>query len=223
MAVGSPAGTMEKIFAIGDIHGCLDKLQELIEKIPADPRKDRLVFLGDYIDRGPCSREVVDFLIALGNRFSRCVFLLGNHEHMFLRYLDGVDEAVYLYNGGETTLRGYGIGSMESPPERKKKIPDNHLRFFQALLPHYETADYLFVHAGLMPGIELGKQKIEDLVWVRREFIDAPDDFGKIVVFGHTPFRRPLMEKNKIGIDTGAVYGAKLTCVALPDKIIYQV
>jgi len=213
---------MNKIFAIGDIHGCLDKLEELIGKIPADPRKDRLVFLGDYIDRGTQSREVVDYVITLKHTYKNIIYLMGNHELMFLNYLEGIDEELYLANGGRQTLCDYGIAGTDSPDERKKKIPVKHLQFYQSLFPYYETENYLFVHAGLIPGLEPAKQKIDDLVWVRGDFIDSSDDFGKIVVFGHTRFGRPLIEKNKIGIDTGAVYGAQLTCIELPAKIIYQ-
>ncbi len=213
---------MNKIFAIGDIHGCLDKLEELIGKIPVDYQKDQLVFLGDYIDRGKDSREVVDFVISLKNKFSNIVYLMGNHEFMFLNFLDGAEEELYLANGGRYTLQDYDIVFADSPEERIKKVPARHLQFYQSLLPYYETEHYLFVHAGLMPGLEPAEQKIDDLVWVRREFIDSFYDFGKTVVFGHTRFGRPLIEKNKIGIDTGAVYGAQLTCIELPAKIIYQ-
>lgn len=213
---------MNKIFAIGDIHGCLDKLEEVIGKIPADSQKDQLVFLGDYIDRGKYSRKVVDFVIFLKNKFPNIVYLMGNHEFMFLNFMDGTEEELYLANGGRCTLQDYNIVIADSPKERKKKVPARHLQFYQSLLPYYETEHYLFVHAGLMPGLETARQKIADLVWVRQEFINSSYDFGKIVVFGHTPFGRPLIEKNKIGIDTGAVYGAQLTCVELPAKIIYQ-
>ena len=214
---------MNKIFAIGDIHGCLDKLEELIGKIPAEPQKDQLVFLGDYIDRGKYSRDAVDFVISLKNIFRNIVYLMGNHERMFLNYLDGIEEELYLANGGRYTLQDYGIAGTDSPVERKKKIPGEHIRFYNSLLPYYESEKYLFVHAGLIPGLEPAKQKIDDLVWVRREFIDSPEDFGKIVVFGHTPVKRPLITNNKIGIDTGAVYGGQLTCVELPAVNIYQV
>ena len=213
---------MKKIFAIGDIHGCLDKLEELIGKIPADPKKDQLVFLGDYIDRGRDSREVVDFVIALKENFQNIVYLMGNHERMFLNFLEGREEELYLYNGGGYTLQDYGIEAADSPEERKRKVPAGHLQFYHSLIPYYETEHYLFVHAGLMPGIEPGKQKIDDLVWVRRDFIDSVEDFGKVVVFAHTPAGAPFIAKNKIGIDTGAVYGGKLTCVELPALNFYQ-
>ncbi|OGP88634.1 MAG: metallophosphatase [Deltaproteobacteria bacterium RBG_19FT_COMBO_43_11] len=214
---------MNRIFAIGDIHGCLEKLEDLIEVITANPKKDKLIFIGDYIDRGSFSREVVEHVIGLKNKFKNVICLLGNHEQMFLNYLEGVDEEMYLYNGGKPTLSGYGIKSSDPPDERKKKMPKTHLFFYRSLLPYYQTKDYLFIHAGLIPAVPLKKQTTYDLLWIRHEFIDSDYDFGKRVIFGHTPLSRPLVMENKIGIDTGAVYGGKLTCVELPALNIYQV
>ena len=214
---------MNKIFAIGDIHGCMGKLRTLIQNINADPENDIIVFIGDYIDRGSAAREVVDYVIGLTAEYKNVVCLLGNHEYMFLRYLDGLDEEMYLSNGGSATLFAYAISLSETPQERKAKIPREHLKFFESLLPHYETENYLFVHAGLKPGLIISQQTMHNLLWVRHEFIDTDYDFGKIVVFGHTPLRYPLIMPNKIGIDTGAVYGGKLTCVELPAVKIYQV
>jgi len=214
---------MKKIFAIGDIHGCLGKLQSLIQNISADQKNDIIVFIGDYIDRGSASREVVDYVIQLKGEYKNVVCLLGNHEYMFLRYLDGVDEEMYLYNGGQATLFAYAISLAETPQKRKAKIPPEHLQFFESLLLHYEMDDYLFVHAGLKPGLILSRQTIHNLLWVRHEFIDTDYDFGKMIVFGHTPLSYPLIMPNKIGIDTGAVFGGKLTCVELPAVKIYQV
>lgn len=142
---------------------------------------------------------------------------------MLLRYLEGVDEDLYLSNGGHMTLNAYGIFRWDAPPVRKAKIPEVHLRFFEALLPYYETDRYIFVHAGLFPGLPLEDQDIHDLLWIRQAFIDSEYDFGKRVIFGHTHFAAPLITENKIGIDTGAVYGGKLTCVELPTLKFYQV
>jgi serine/threonine protein phosphatase 1 len=214
---------MNKIFAIGDIHGCLGKLRQLIQNINADPENDTIVFIGDYIDRGSAAREVVDYVIKVKAEYKKVVCLLGNHEYMFLRYLGGLDEEMYLYNGGSATLFAYAISLSETPPERKAKIPRKHLKFFESLLPYYEANDYLFVHAGLKPGLILSQQTIYNLLWVRHEFIDTDYDFGKMIVFGHTPLSYPLIMPNKIGIDTGAVFGGKLTCVELPAVKIYQV
>jgi len=214
---------MNKIFAIGDIHGCLEKLQALIRSIGADPRNDTLIFIGDYIDRGNSSSEVVDHIIRWKREYKKVVCLLGNHEYMLIRYLEGLDEDVYLENGGIATLDSYGISISDKPGKRKAKISLEHRQFFEALLPYYETEDYIFVHAGLKPGLPLHEQTKHELLWARHEFIDAEDDFGKMVIFGHTPLTYPLIMSNKIGIDTGAVYGGKLTCVELPEVKIHQV
>lgn len=213
---------MSKFFAIGDIHGCFNKLQKLIEKLPINKELDYLVFIGDYIDRGSFSKEVIDYVIELRHQFDNVVCLSGNHEQMFLNYLAGIDEVMYLYNGGNMTLLSYGISPAASLPERKAAIPVKHLHFFRSLLPYYETDDYIFVHAGLVPGYSLQEQTIHDLLWIRHEFIDSDYDFGKRIIFGHTPFSSPLIESNKIGIDTGAFSGGKLTCVELPEVKIYQ-
>ncbi len=214
---------MNKIFAIGDIHGCFNQLQKLIKNLAIDQQCDTLVFIGDYIDRGSSVKEVVDYVIGLRSDFKNIVCLMGNHEQMLLNYLVGIDEKMYLYNGGTATLLSYGISCSSIPQTRKAAIPPSHLLFFQSLLPYYETKDYIFVHAGLIPGLSLGEQTVHDLLWVRQEFIYSEHDFGKLVIFGHTPFRSPLIRPNKIGIDTGAVSGGRLTCVELPAVIIHQV
>lgn len=214
---------MNKIFAIGDIHGCFDKLQRLILEIKADPVNDTLVFIGDYIDRADGGRDVVDYILKLKKTFQNVICLRGNHESMLLRFLDGVEDDIYLANGGFATLKAYGISRSDTPKVRKKKIPPDHLKFFKSLLPYYETDQFIFVHAGLIPGRELNEQSLYDMQWIRQTFIDSDDDFGKRVVFGHTHFSEPLVEDNKIGIDTGAVYGGSLTCVELPALKFYQV
>ena len=214
--------TMERIFAIGDIHGCLDKLQAMMETIHPDREKDGIVFIGDYIDRGPDSRGVVDYVLGLKNRFEQVVCLKGNHEEMFLDFhLHGRNGDLFLMNGGDATLLSYGM--VDTPSGKRADIPEEHLRFFLNLLPYYETEKYIFVHAGLRPRVPLEDQYPEDLFWIRHAFIRSYHDFGKIVVFGHTPLPEPLIDYNKIGIDTGAVYGGQLTCVELPAVKIYQV
>ena len=210
---------METIYAIGDIHGRFDKLRDLMDKIDIDFESETLVFLGDYIDRGPQSFEVVEYLIDLRSRVEKCHFLKGNHEEMFEIYISGEDRLTYLFNGGQQTIDSYMSRSRE-PDE--PLIPDNHLSFFKSLLMYYETNDYIFVHAGLQKNIPLGKQKSEDLLWIRKKFIESGHDYGKLVVFGHTPLPEPLLQPNKIGIDTGAVYGNKLTCIRLPDLVFYS-
>lgn len=203
-----------KIFAIGDIHGCFDRLQALMEKLPIDFARDTLVFIGDYIDRGPASVEVVDYLIDLKKRVPEIIFLKGNHEDMLEKYLDGTDRFTYLLNGGQKTLDSY---LSRNPQSEFYPIPPAHMEFYRALRLYYETENYIFVHAGLRPRVPLASQETEDLLWIRDKFIYSKYKFGKTVIFGHTPLEKPLVESNKIGIDTGAVYGNALTCVLLPE------
>jgi len=213
---------MGKIFAIGDIHGCLDKLKGMMERIDIDDDEDTLVFIGDYIDRGPDPKGVVDFVLELKSRLKNVVCLLGNHEQTFLNfYFHGRDSNLFYLNGGDTTIESYGL--IETTEGKKINVPESHLKFFKSLVPYYETDDYIFVHAGIRSGIPMGKQNVDDLIWIRHEFIRSFHDFGKIVVFGHTPLPEPLIQPNKIGIDTGACYGGELTCVVLPETKIIQV
>ena len=213
---------MEKVFAIGDIHGCIGKLEKMISLIKLDEERDTLVFIGDYIDRGPDPKGVVDYVIDLKTRVKKVICLQGNHEQMLLNYVcHDEDKDLFLLNGGRATLSSYGYGEM--PGRTKITLPDNHMEFFQSLLPYYETETNIFVHAGLRPGVPLEEQTTKDLNWIRDEFTGSSCDFGKVVVFGHTPMAKPLIQPNKIGIDTGAVFGGLLTCVELPRQEIYQV
>ncbi len=209
---------MQRIYAIGDIHGRFDKLMALLDKIVIDFESDTVVFLGDYIDRGPNSFEVVDYLVKLKKKYPQIIFLKGNHEDMLENYLSGKDRMTYLINGGQQTLDSY-LSRPRQPDE--PLIPADHLAFYKSLLLYYETDQYIFVHAGLNKHVPLEEQKLEDLLWIRGKFIQTKYDFGKLVVFGHTPLPEPLLQPNKIGIDTGAVYGNKLTCIRLPELVFY--
>jgi len=203
---------MRKIFVIGDIHGCLDKLRALLDKIPLDWDRALLIFLGDYVDRGPDSRGVIDLLLDLKkDHEGHVIFLQGNHEWMFSNYLKNRHYALFLMNGGQETLDSY------RGADGKIEIPKSHRDFLDHLDLFYETEDYIFVHAGLRPGVSISDQDPEDLIWIRSPFIGSSYDWGKRVIFGHTSFLLPLIEENKIGIDTGAVYGRTLTCLILPD------
>jgi len=210
---------MKKLFAIGDIHGCYDRLKALVEKIPIDFSRDTLLFIGDYIDRGPHSAEVVDYLLQLKKRVKEVIFLKGNHEDMLDKFLNGDDRFTYLLNGGQQTLDSY----LKKPVQPKSfPIPPDHVEFFKSLRLYYETEEFIFVHAGLRPRTSLENQSTEDLLWIRDNFISTKYDFGKRVIFGHTPLKKPLVEPNKIGIDTGAVYGNALTCVQLPELVFFK-
>ncbi len=222
----------ERIFVIGDIHGCLDKLEQLWERIDPHPDKDQLVFLGDYIDRGDDSSGVLDYLLQLQQTHAETIFLMGNHEKMFIDFLDGEDRALFIYNGGESTLKSYfgriksfwsDANTISDEEALNLLVPAQHRAFLEELHPYYVTENYIMVHAGVRHGVPLEQQSLDDLVWIREEFIYSEEDFGKTVIFGHTPFVRPLVLPNKIGIDTGAVYGNSLTCLILPDLTFVSV
>ena len=213
---------MERLFAIGDVHGCLFQLEKLFIRAGINLRQDTIVFIGDYIDRGPDSKGVVDFILELKKKSDRIICLLGNHERMLMDYLSGgIYADMYLSNGGDTTLRSYG--AVRGPEQYEVTLPEDHRDFYDSLLPLHETKQYLFVHAGFRPGIPLAEQDPEDLIWIRHEFIMSRYDFGKTVVFGHTPLNSVHIDDYKIGIDTGAVYGGLLTCIELPSMTIHQV
>ena len=207
-----------KIFAIGDIHGCLWSLEKLLNILPVNWGKDLVIFLGDYIDRGPDPRGVIEKILELKEFYKdKIITLKGNHEWMFERFLKGIDIDIFLYNGGGMTLKSY------YNKEGYLEIPEEHLKFLRELKLYYETEDYIFVHAGLRPGKELKEQSEEDLLWIRESFYLSEYKFPKIVVFGHTPFPAPLILEDRIGIDTGCVYGGALTAIELPEKKIYQI
>lgn len=206
---------MSRILAIGDVHGCLDILLNLLAVINWNPEEDTLVFIGDYIDRGPDSAGVIEHIIGLRQWSDKIICLLGNHEQMFLDFIEGRNTDLFLHNGGTATLESYG--------GREAGLPVAHFEFLKSLPCYHETADYIFVHAGLRDGRALADQDPHDLIWIRQEFIYSDFDHGKTVVFGHTPVNRPLIRPNKIGIDTGAVYGGKLTCLELPGPSFYSV
>jgi len=173
----------EKIFVIGDIHGCLDMLKRLIDKIEWNPANDRLIFIGDYIDRGENSKGVIDFILRLKKDSTLIQCLLGNHEQMFLDYLSGVDSQTFLLNGGLSTLRSYeAIKKSKDDP----LIPSSHLDFFSSLLTMIELEQYYIVHAGFQPNIGIEDQNLNDMLWIREEFIYSDYDFGKVVIFGQT-------------------------------------
>jgi serine/threonine protein phosphatase 1 len=211
---------MQKYFAIGDIHGCLDKLTALMRLIGAGD-DDTVVFMGDYIDRGPDSKGVVDYLLRLRKKRKRLVCLKGNHEWMFLNYLERREEEIFLGNGGRSTLASYGIPS--DAADRKAMVPPAHMEFFRTLLPFYETEQYLFVHAGVRPGIAMEIQDPYDMMWIRHEFFQSDHGLEKTVIFGHTPFREPFLGEKMIGIDTAAFNDGPLTCLELPAMKFHQV
>ncbi len=213
-----------RLFAIGDIHGCPDELAAMIRKI-APREADTVVFVGDYVDRGPSARDVVEQLLELEQGRAETVFLKGNHEDMMLSFLGhpGHYGESFLFNGGEVTLDSYGV--TESELEHAiEYLPERHVRFFDGLATSYLRPPYLFVHAGVVPTRHFEEQQVDDLLWIRQEFIFNPHVLGETVVFGHTPLRAVMLDlPYKIGIDTGLVYGGKLSCVEFSEGVLYQV
>jgi serine/threonine protein phosphatase 1 len=225
-----PAGV--RIYAVGDIHGRLDLLEKLLARINTDitlrpTAKPAYVFLGDYIDRGPSSRETIDRLIEHGATHES-VFLKGNHELIAIKCLS--DRSLFnqwLRLGGMETLVSYGV-----PPEILANgeqivevqatfhdaLPKTHLRFFRDLQRSFVCGDFFFAHAGVNPKVELSRQKESDLLWIRGEFLSSNDDFGKIIVHGHTPTREIEVRPNRINIDTGAFATGRLTCLAIEGE-----
>jgi diadenosine tetraphosphatase ApaH/serine/threonine PP2A family protein phosphatase len=203
-----------RTFIVGDVHGCLDMLKRLMGSIGWNPEADRLIFLGDFIDRGTQSRGVVEYVLEISRLSERVECLMGNHERILLDFMDGKDMNTFFLNGGLATLNSYRT---EQQKYGGFLIPDEHLSFFHSLKLLIELDDYFVVHAGFRPGVRIENQSTEDLLWIRDSFIFSNYFFGKRVIFGHTPFAQPLVMENKIGLDTGAVYGNKLTCLELPS------
>jgi serine/threonine protein phosphatase 1 len=223
-----PAGS--RIYAVGDIHGRADLLGALLARIDADLQRRPIarpiqVFLGDYIDRGPQSRQVLDLLIARRRRQKTIVFLKGNHELCASQVLS--DPAVLpelRQMGGITTLLSYGVTlSSRAEPKAENEVamafrqamPDSHRRFIEGLGLSFTCGDFFFAHAGVRPGIPLRKQSQQDLLWIREDFLLHEEDFGKVVVHGHTPAKEPDIRPNRINIDTGAYATGRLTCLVL--------
>jgi len=215
-------------FVIGDIHGCSGELRHLVDGLPLRPG-DEIVFLGDYIDRGPDSSGVVSFLIELKKSLkeNKLVFLKGNHEDMLLSYLDlsGRHGKMFLLNGGRATVQSYGVIADNPSPDRlQAAMPPAHLAFYQALENYYLTGSYLCVHAGIHPDKSLREQSDEDLLWIRDLFLRSSHTLPYTILFGHTPQTSVLYHlPYKIGLDTGLVYGNMLTCLETDEKVLYQI
>lgn len=218
-----------RIFAIGDIHGCVIELRTLLDYLQKTQNlsaQDLVVFIGDYIDRGIDSKGVIDRLMEFQSFHMNTVFLRGNHEDMFLSFLGlpGLLGESFLINGGAQTLMSYGIDPLSSSEEVVTLLPAHHYSFFLNLESYVITPDFVLVHAGLNPLRDLRSQLDENLFWIRDEFIHNIHHFEKTVIFGHTPYQDVMVHPPyKIGIDTGLVYGNKLTCVELVGGKVFQI
>ena len=223
------------LYAVGDIHGQLGKLDALLEKLPLRP-DDHFVFLGDYIDRGPDSFGVVERLLELKKRYN-CIFLMGNHESMFLHFLGWSGPRyfagnAFLANGGEATLRSYRENTGGAGSDGSFELPASHIRFFDSLRLSFQGDAYVFAHAGLgrptplCDDVEEALRRAEprDLLWDRAH-MERSHKLGVTIIYGHTPKSDYQLRWNypfSIGIDTGAAYEGPLTAIALPDETIYQ-
>lgn len=224
------------IYAIGDIHGRLDLLRQLHGMIRDDMQTYqgntiRLVYLGDYVDRGSASRGVIEYLISDPMPDCESIYLMGNHELAMLEFLNHHEETgVWLNWGGKQTLDSYDIHLIDSQGRKKslyalaeearQGVPEDHRKFLRNLRYYYLSGDYLFVHAGIDPKKPLEKQKKLDLLTIRDRFIYSDDSLPYTVVFGHTMFDTPYRGKHRIGIDTGAFMNGRLTAAVLRDDKI---
>jgi len=217
-----------RLYAVGDIHGRLDLLREIDGRIrddaaAAQAARNAVIYLGDYIDRGDQSREVVDWLIDNPLPGFERILLLGNHEESLLQFLTDVQIGpAWLAYGGGATLLSYGVKPpatdrefVRAQEELRGKLPARHLAFMRGLSLCHVEGDYYFVHAGIRPGVPLDAQRQEDMLWIRDEFLSSRQDFGKIVVHGHTITETPEIRRNRIGIDTGAFASGTLTSLVL--------
>lgn len=219
-----------RVYAVGDIHGRRDLLERLLALIEADDAargsaETELIFLGDLVDRGPDSRGVVERLLQLSKASDKVRFLMGNHEEVFIRAVEGDARALRFLTriGGRETLLSYGISAdeyrevdfEELAQLLKDKVPAAHLGFLAGFESWIEVGDYLFVHAGVRPGVALEAQSRGDLCWIRDEFLDHRDSFGRMVVHGHSITDDVDLRANRIGIDTGAYATGRLTAIGL--------
>jgi serine/threonine protein phosphatase 1 len=228
---GGPAGARGwRAYVVGDIHGRLDLLERLLEKIHEDiaarpARKILIVFVGDLIDRGPNSAQVVELLRTYKHPGIRLVFILGNHEEVLLRILSGEADLItkWRWFGGTECLKSYGVdtaklGAMaeeEALEAIREAIPAKHVEFFESFDDSCRFGDYLFVHAGIRPGVEIDQQRQSDLRWIREAFLFDETDHGFVVVHGHTIRPEVEVRPNRIGIDTGAYKTGVLTALAI--------
>lgn len=239
-SIPTPAGVAGAlVYAVGDVHGCYDLLKDLLAEIAADAaarasgRQAVLIFLGDYVDRGPQSARVMDALAWLRRRDDFDIhFLKGNHEQAMLEFLDAPERGgPWLSFGGAETLLSYGVVPpaadaaesvyREARDALLERMPAGHLKLLLQLESMVVIGDYAFVHAGIRPGAPLEEQAEEDLLWIRRGFVDHPGPFPKIIVHGHTWLsEQPQLSEHRLGIDTGAYATGVLSAARLEDGAV---
>lgn len=229
----------QPIYAIGDIHGQLAKLEDALSLIENDGGSDaKIVFLGDYTDRGPQSREVLDLLIEGRNSERPWTFIEGNHDRMFRWFLEDIPrhdphlpiELYWLHErlGGDTTLASYGVSFAPSARmagvhrEARAAVPQAHVDFLGSLQLSYETDALFYAHAGIRPGVALHDQETEDLLWIRQEFHKDARIHPKLIVHGHTPVKAATHYGNRVNLDSGAGYGNALTAAVFEGRDVWR-
>ena len=206
----------ELTYAIGDVHGCRDRLKRLLARCDrhAGGATYRLILIGDYIDRGPDSRGVVETILGLQRDMpGQVVCLRGNHEQIMLEAFASGDMALWLINGADATLASYGVRHVAD-------LPREHVAWFSSLPTSFDDGLRLFVHAGVDPSRGLDEQRDEDLIWIREPFLSTERDYARLIVHGHTPQRngRPDLRRWRLNLDTAAVYGGRLTAAVFNDE-----
>ncbi|MBV9567856.1 MAG: serine/threonine protein phosphatase [Hyphomicrobiales bacterium] len=225
----------ERVYAVGDIHGRADLAAEMQELICAHAARTSragvtVVWLGDYVDRGPSTCEVIDLLLGFAAKHPRSIFLLGNHEEALLSFLVDPNDGVHWFRlGGLETLASYGIDIEAfhfglSPEDIRDTflaaLPERHREFLLSLKLSMSIGDFFFCHAGVRPGVDLEAQAPHDLIWIRDEFLNSRNDFGKVIVHGHTPVAEPELRPNRVNVDTGAFATGRLTCAVIEGSDI---
>jgi serine/threonine protein phosphatase 1 len=226
-------GVGTRVYAIGDIHGCSDLFRTLVARVIEDAQvrgsteELRVILLGDLVDRGPDSKGVIDLAIKLSSAWSKFSILMGNHEEVFLQALSGDPAAIrfFLRIGGRETLLSYGIDADLIDRDNEellhaamlRAIPESHRDFLAGLQHSIVVGDYLFVHAGIRPGVPLEEQKRSDFHWIRDEFLRHEDRHSHVVIHGHSIAQFVDEQPNRIGIDTGAYATGRLTAIGLED------
>ena len=215
----------QRIYAIGDVHGLSQRLIALHAAIRSDLHRrpiaqKRLVHLGDYVDRGPDSAGVIA-LLAAGPPLAGLptVNLIGNHETTMIEAVggDAASATDWMFNGGEPALESYAIAPGTPRHEWAAAIPREHMDFLHALSVSHREGGYLFVHGGIRPGVPLDEQLRDEMIRMRHPFLNSEADHGAVIVHGHTPIKTPVVKANRIGIDTGAIFGGPLTCLVLEE------
>jgi serine/threonine protein phosphatase 1 len=215
-----------RVYAVGDVHGCLDRLVALHWAITADlaarpVAESVLIHVGDYVDRGADSAGVIWLLSGtVAPPVTRRVDLQGNHELMMLRALEGENWAaeMWIENGGNTTLESYRVPPASLPAEWSLSVPLAHLQWMKTRELSHREGGYMFVHAGIRPGRKIYRQSPDDLLWIREPFLSSKEKHPFVIVHGHTPTDAPEIRSNRIGIDTGAAFGGRLTCLVLEEN-----